>query len=202
MTTTRIDHSRIPDGAFIMPAQYLDGTIIQQVHMPDGSIRPLEEFTRPSKKPIVPTSLPPTEPPKKQPATQSCYLARFPNLVDVVEDNGELVYLITEGTQLKTVPSVTLGGKVAFPPPKDQLPFLIPRWKEVSRAYQEDTPQALSSLTSSTTTSPSLSSPAKLTMSSLPPGTSPPTSSTTSTTQATSTSMPCPSGARPRPASL
>lgn len=143
MTTTRIDHSRIPDGAFIMPAQYLDGTIIQQVHMPDGSIRPLEEFMKPGKKPAALIPPPVAEPPKKQPATQSCYLARFPNLVDIVEDNGELVYLIAEGSQLKTVPSVTLGGKVAFPPPKEQLPFLIPRWKEISRAYHEDTPQAL-----------------------------------------------------------
>jgi hypothetical protein len=144
MTTTRIDHSRIPDGAFIMPAQYLDGTIIQQVHMPDGSIRPLEEFMKPGKKPVALIPPPTSEPPKKQqPATQSCYLARFPELVDVVEDNGELVYLIAEGTQLKTVPSVTLGGKVAFPPPKEQLPFLIPRWKEISHAYHEDTPQAL-----------------------------------------------------------
>jgi len=144
MTTARIDHSRIPDGAFIMPAQYNDGTIVQQVHMPDGSIRPLEEFMKPDKKSTPPTFPPPLEHPKKQePVPQSCYLARFPNLVDVVEDNGELVYLITEGNQLKTVPSVTLGGKVAFPPPKEQLPFLIPRWKEISRAYHEDTPQAL-----------------------------------------------------------
>ncbi len=143
MPTARLDHSKIPDGAFIMPAQHLDGTIIQQVHMPDGSIRPLEEFTRPSKKPAALTPSPAAESPKKQPATQSCYLARFPNLVDIVEDNGELVYLIAEGSQLKTVPSVTLGGKVAFPPPKEQLPFLIPRWKEISHAYHEDTPQAL-----------------------------------------------------------
>ncbi len=143
MTIARLDHSKIPDGAFIMPAQYLDGTIIQQVHMPDGSIHPLEELMKPGKKPAALIPPPPAEPPKKQPDTQSCYLARFPNLVDIVEDNGELVYLIAEGTQLKTVPSVTLGGKVAFPPPKEQLPFLIPRWKEISRAYHEDTPQAL-----------------------------------------------------------
>jgi len=143
MSIARLDHSKIPDGAFIMPAQYLDGTIIQQVHMPDGSIHPLEEFTRPGKKPTALIPSTPAEPPKKQPATQSCYLARFPNLVDIVEDNGELVYLITEGTQLKTVPSITLGGKVAFPPSREQLPFLIPRWNEISRAYHEDTPQAL-----------------------------------------------------------
>jgi hypothetical protein len=143
MITAHLDHSRIPDGAFIMPAQRLNGTIIQQVHMPDGSIHTLEEFTRPSKKPIAPTSPPPADPPKKQAALQSCYLARFPNLVDIVEGNGELVYLVIEGTQLKTVPSITLGGKVAFPPPKDQLPFLIPCWQEISRAYHEDNPQVL-----------------------------------------------------------
>ena len=111
--------------------------------MPDGSIHKLEEFIKPEKKLGTPTSSPKVEPPKKQPAIQSCYLARFPNLVDVVEDNGELVYLIAEGTQLKTVPSITLGGKVAFPPSREQLPFLIPRWNEISRAYHEDTPQAL-----------------------------------------------------------
>lgn len=143
MSTTSLDHSKIPDGAFIMPAQRLDGTVVQQVHMPDGSICSLEDFTRSGKKVVAPTSPPPAELLKKQPALQSCYLARFPHLVDIVEDNGEIVYLITEENQLKTVPSVTLGGKVYSPPPKDQLPFLIPRWQEISRAYHEDTSQAL-----------------------------------------------------------
>src|SRR4030042_23472 len=99
MSIARLDHSRIPDGAFIMPAQYNDGTIVQQVHMPDGSIHPLEKFMKPDKKPAA--LIPPTaaEPPKKQPAPQSCYLAPFPNLVAVVEDNGELASLIPEGSQ-------------------------------------------------------------------------------------------------------
>ncbi len=140
---SRVDHSKIPDGAFIMPAQHSDGRIIQQVHMPDGSIHKLEEFIKPDKKPVALSSPPKFELPKKEPAVQSCYLARFPNLVDIVEDNGNLLFLIIEGLQLKTVPSVSLGGKVAFPPPKDQLPFLIPRWKEISRAYHEDTSQVL-----------------------------------------------------------
>jgi hypothetical protein len=140
---SRMDHSKIPDGAFIMPAQYSDGRIIQQVHMPDGSIHKLEEFIKPEKKLVIPASSPKVEPPKKESATQSGYLARFPNLVDIVEDNGNLSYLIVEGTQIKTVPSVTPGGKLAFPPPREQLPFLIPRWKEISRAYHEDTPEAL-----------------------------------------------------------
>jgi hypothetical protein len=126
-----------------MPAQHSDGRIIQQVHMPDGSIHKLEEFVKPDRKQSAPASTPKAEPPKKEPVVQSCYLARFPNLVDIVEDNGDIAYLIIEGGKLKTVTSISLGGKVAFPPPKDQLPFLIPRWKEISRAYHEDTPQSL-----------------------------------------------------------
>ncbi|MCX6009262.1 MAG: hypothetical protein NTW48_04410 [Chloroflexi bacterium] len=143
MSIASLDHSKIPDGAFIMPAQYLDGTIIQQVHMPDGSILPLEEFIRPSKKLTALIPLPTAEPQKKQTATQTGYLARFPDLVDVVEDHGCLVYLVAQGTQLKTMPSVTLDGKQAFPPPREQLPFLIPRWEQINHAYHEDTPQAL-----------------------------------------------------------
>jgi len=111
--------------------------------MPDGSIHKLEEFIKSDKKPAASSSPPKFEPSKKEPSVQSCYLARFPNLIDIVEDNGNIFYLVIEGPQLKTVPSVSLGGKVACPPPKEQLPFLIPRWKEISRAYHEDTSQSL-----------------------------------------------------------
>jgi len=129
-------------------ASHLDGAVISSQTMPDGSVRefitlrngtflPLDQFNFAQK------HTPDSDIPKKPNNSHTCYLARFPNLVDIVEDGGELVFLIVDGDQIKTATSVSIDGKTALPPPREQLPFDIPRWEEVRRAYFEDSPDVL-----------------------------------------------------------
>jgi len=127
---------------------YLDGAVISSQTMPDGSVRefitlrngsflPLDQFNFAHK------HAPDSDTTKKPNASQTCYLARFSNLVDIVEDGGELFFLIVDGDQIKITPSVSIDSKIALPSPREQLPFLIPRWEEVRRAYLEDSPTVL-----------------------------------------------------------
>ena len=74
---------------------------------------------------------------------QLMYLARFDGLVDIVDDAGNLAYLIKEEDKLKIVPSVEINGNKYLPPPRDQLPYSIPRLSEIQRAYEKDDQKSL-----------------------------------------------------------
>ncbi len=71
------------------------------------------------------------------------YLARFDALVDIVDHDGDLVYMVRNDGQISIIPFIEISGSTYYPPPREQLPYAIPRWGEVERAYSDDTPQAL-----------------------------------------------------------
>lgn len=85
----------------------------------------------------------PIEAKGKQGKANVDYIARFDGLIDIVDHDGDLVYLVKNEEKLKVVPSVVIEGREYLPPPRDQLPYLIPRWKSVEEAYKDDTQETL-----------------------------------------------------------
>jgi ribonucleotide reductase beta subunit family protein with ferritin-like domain len=71
------------------------------------------------------------------------YVAKFDGLVDIVDNAGDLVYLVKEQGELKVVPSVEKDTHKCLLPPRDQLPYSIPRWSEVQKACKEDDQEML-----------------------------------------------------------
>ena len=80
---------------------------------------------------------------KSRPIGEFTYSAYFADLVDIVDHNGDLFYLLKDGSELRLVPSLERDGKLYKPPPRDQIPYLIPRWSEVQRAYRDDSQESL-----------------------------------------------------------
>lgn len=67
------------------------------------------------------------------------YKAVFENLVDIVDHEGEMVYLVKEGGNLTIKNSVEINGGIYYPPPREKLPFsCIPRVGEVIKHYESD----------------------------------------------------------------
>jgi len=64
-------------------------------------------------------------------------------LVDLVNDNGAVAFLVKAGAQLQVCSQVERDGTLYIPPPKDQIPWVLPRGEEVLRHYQADTDSAL-----------------------------------------------------------
>jgi len=54
-------------------------------------------------------------------------IAIFPNLVDLVDDDGNVAFLIKDNTGLYTAGIVEIDGVEYIPPAKEHLPFLLPR---------------------------------------------------------------------------
>ena len=73
----------------------------------------------------------------------SVYSAQFEGLVDLVEHEGAVAFLVKEGEQLLILPEVERDGQRLIPPPKDQLHWLLPRGEEVLRYYKTDCDVAL-----------------------------------------------------------
>lgn len=71
------------------------------------------------------------------------YIAYFPGLVDIVDRDGDLLYLVKNGAEVELQGDVKLDGKTYVPPPREQLPYLIPEWREVEYAYSDDDAQTL-----------------------------------------------------------
>lgn len=63
------------------------------------------------------------------------YTALFDGLVDLVEYNGNPAFLVREGDKLSILPKVGIEGVPYVPPPKEQIPWLLPRGEEVLRLY-------------------------------------------------------------------
>ena len=70
-----------------------------------------------------------------QPKDKPVYTAYFKNLVDLVESEGKQAFLIKEDGTSKVLFKIELDGKVYFPPPKDQIPWLLPRADKVVEYY-------------------------------------------------------------------
>ncbi len=67
------------------------------------------------------------------------YTALFDGLVDLVEDEGQVAFLVKDSEGLCVRKSVEREGVPLRPPPKEQIPWLLPRASEVLQYYQEDT---------------------------------------------------------------
>jgi len=72
------------------------------------------------------------------------YTAQLEGLVDLVEDEGEPAFLLVEGDgRLQVMRVVERDGQMLTPPPKDKIPWLLPRADEVLRHYQADRDEKL-----------------------------------------------------------
>lgn len=67
----------------------------------------------------------------------------FPGLIDVAELNGKPVFLLMNGDRVEALESVDRDGVRYIPPPKEQLPWMLPRADEVLRWYEGDRDEAL-----------------------------------------------------------
>jgi hypothetical protein len=73
-------------------------------------------------------------------------LARFPELVDLVEEEGAVRFLVqnTNGKEaLRTEPQWEIAGQAYYPPARDLIPWWLPRAEQVKRAYKADTSASL-----------------------------------------------------------
>lgn len=64
------------------------------------------------------------------------YKAYFDGLVDLVEQDGNPAFLIKEENNLSIHTHVEKDGVYYVPPPKDQIPWLLPRGEEVLKYYE------------------------------------------------------------------
>ena len=70
--------------------------------------------------------------------------ASFDGLVDLVlDDHGELVFLVKQGGALIMESEYAIGGELFIPPPEDKIIWKIPRGSEVIRHWNQDTDFAL-----------------------------------------------------------
>lgn len=68
--------------------------------------------------------------------TKPVYTALFDGLVDLVEHNGSPAFLVKEEGKLSILPQVERDGVLYIPPPKEQIPWLLPRGEEVLKLYE------------------------------------------------------------------
>lgn len=71
------------------------------------------------------------------------YVAYFLGLVDIVDRDGDLLYLVKNGAEVELQGNVKLDGKTYVPPRREQLRYLIPEWREVEYAYSNDDAKTL-----------------------------------------------------------
>lgn len=65
-------------------------------------------------------------------------IALFPILVDLVDDDGKVAFLVKDMTDLRVETVVDLDGVRYMPPPKEHLPFLLPRAEQCLTHYRAD----------------------------------------------------------------
>jgi len=65
------------------------------------------------------------------------YKALFEGLVDIVEFGGNSAFLLKEQDRLTIVDHVEREGIIYIPPPKELIPWLLPRGEEAMRQYEE-----------------------------------------------------------------
>jgi len=66
------------------------------------------------------------------------YTALFDGLVDLVDDEGEPAFLVMVDGELEVVRTAERDGTMLVPPPKENIPWLLPRADEVLRHYATD----------------------------------------------------------------
>ncbi len=63
------------------------------------------------------------------------YTASFAGLIDLVEQNGEPAFLVKENVELLILSEYEQNGIIYSPPPKDQIPWLLPSGSEVQNYF-------------------------------------------------------------------
>jgi len=66
------------------------------------------------------------------------YKAYFEGLVDLVEEGGSTAFAIKEGAGLRIAKEKEIDGVTYCPPPKDNIPLLLPRAEKVKEAIAND----------------------------------------------------------------
>ena len=66
------------------------------------------------------------------------YSASFPDLVDIVEDNGGSAFLVKEKDSLKVIKRIEKEDITYLPPPKENIPWLLPSGERVLDYYGLD----------------------------------------------------------------
>ena len=62
----------------------------------------------------------------------------FEGLVDIIEDKGEPIFLFKKGGKCHIEPEVKLpDNRIVIPPPKKQIPWILPRKEEVEKYYDK-----------------------------------------------------------------
>ncbi len=90
-------------------------------------------------KAAIKKDLKPYEALAKENQEKTQYKAVFENLVDIVEHESKMVYLVKEGSNLSIKTSVVINEVKYYPPPRENLPFSrIPRADEVIKYYESD----------------------------------------------------------------
>jgi hypothetical protein len=64
------------------------------------------------------------------------YTALFDGLVDLVEDKGKPAFLVKEDNRLKILPEVSRDNVLYVPPPRDNIPWLLPNGERVIEHYR------------------------------------------------------------------
>ena len=78
-------------------------------------------------------------PPTKTPLVpREEYTAQLEGLVEIVDLGGKPAFLLKVGTQLVAKPFVARDGVRYLPPPREQIPWLLPKEQEVQRWYRKD----------------------------------------------------------------
>jgi len=68
--------------------------------------------------------------------TKPVYTALLDGLVDLVGHHGTPAFLMKEGDKLFILPQVEKDGILYIPPPKEQIPWLLPRGEETLKYYE------------------------------------------------------------------
>lgn len=71
------------------------------------------------------------------------HTASFPGLVDIVEQDDELCFMVKREDKLEIVPEINLDGIIHYPPPRDYVFWFPPRAEKVLDYYTKDTDQKL-----------------------------------------------------------
>jgi len=65
------------------------------------------------------------------------YKALLPDLIDIVAHNKEPHYLFKKGGNLIVKKNHRTAEEICYPPPKDQLPWILPRYERVLEEYNK-----------------------------------------------------------------
>ena len=68
--------------------------------------------------------------------SNTIYTASFDGLVDLVEHDGDPAFLVRRGDELEILSKYEKNGIQYFPPPMDQIPWLLPRGEEILNHYE------------------------------------------------------------------